>query len=286
LRAAEVRSGRAACERWLARHPGVIAIDLDRRAGMGAMLINALRVHGHAARHGLEPIVISRHPLYSDRGEDVLGRWFERPPIDPSVPVLRGFARDYFLWYVCLEEMDLAEAEALYAAWFRPGAELAETVAGLAEQGSFDLSVHFRGTDKALESGLVRPEAMFEPLDGEMAARGGAARLFVASDEAGFAERLARRYPAAECRSYNLGEVPAGVARHFSALPPGARAKEALVNMLALGKAPLCLRTASFLSAMTRVASPGLRTVTVNPDAGDGFPEGQILAEERAPRLD
>ena len=105
----------------------------------------------------------------------------------------------------------------------------------------------------------------------------------MASVEPGFVAQLARRYPKADILTYDLGEVPSGIARHISSLPPGDKAREALVNILLLGRAPLCVRTSSAFSAIARIAAPQMRTITVNVGGRSrAFPEAQVLAEEAA----
>ena len=59
------------------------------------------------------------------------------------------------------QAITLQEAEAQFSAYFRPGPELERATAAAAGTRTFDLSVHFRGTDKVAESGIVSPAQMF-----------------------------------------------------------------------------------------------------------------------------
>jgi len=77
---------------------------------------------------------------------------------------------------------------------------------------------------------------------------------------------------------------PPGTPRHFSALSPADKALEALVNIHALARAPVCIRTSSYLSAISALVAPAMRTVTVNRTIGRAapFPEAELLACEQA----
>ena len=266
----------------MAAHPDVLAVDIDRPMGMGALLMQALIMHYHAESLALTPAIISSSRLFAANGEtDFLARWFERPA--PVTPLLRGAARDHLFWHVIADEPDLAHGSDLLARYFRPKPALLEPVeTALDGRSGFDLSVHFRGTDKVSESGEVGHATMFAVLDAELERRGGVADVFLATDEPAFALALRHRWPRVAITMFERGSVPEGQARHFSRLDPHDKALEALGNMWLLSKAPLCIRTSSFLSGMARVISPALVTCTVNRASGFDrrFPERHILAEE------
>ena len=276
--------GADAYRRVMAARPGVLPVDIDRPMGMGALLMQALIMHHHAERHGLTAQIVSSSRLYAAPGEDdFLARWFERPPA--YAPFLAGAARDNLFWHVIDSEPDLAAGSALLARHFRPTRALLDPVeAALAGRSAFDLSVHFRGTDKVSESGEVHHDALFAALDPELERRGGVADLFLATDEPAFAKALSRRWPRVAVTMFERGAVPPGQARHFSALAPHDKALEALGNIWLLARAPLCIRTSSFLSGMARLVNPALVTRTVNraPGFDARFPERGILAEEAA----
>jgi hypothetical protein len=106
--------------------------------------------------------------------------------------------------------------------------------------------------------------------------------VFLATDDAGFARTIRQRWPRIVFTSYDLGEVAEGKARHFSDLGVDDKAKEALVNMFLLARAPVCVRTMSYMSSFVRLINPDIRTVTVNKRIGADtpFPERQILELE------
>lgn len=274
--------GARAYRKVMDAHPAVLAVDIERPMGMGALLMQALIMHHHAERHLLTPAIVSSSRLFAAPAEaDFLARWFERPAL--VAPLLNGAARDHLFWHVIDDAPDLAGAADLLARHFRPTAALLDPVAtALAGRTAFDLTVHFRGTDKISESGEVGQPMMFAVLDAELERRGGVADLFLATDEPGFATALRRRWRKVEITMFERGSVPEGQARHFSRLDPHDKALEALGNIWLLGKAPLCIRTSSFLSGMAKVVAPPLVTRTINraPGFDRRFPERDILAEE------
>jgi len=107
--------------------------------------------------------------------------------------------------------------------------------------------------------------------------------VFLATDDATFAAALRAAMPGLDYTSYDLGEVESGLARHFSNLSPTDKALEALVNIFLIARAPVCVRTSSYMSAVSALANPGMRTVTINQTIGQSppFPEHEVLERER-----
>jgi hypothetical protein len=56
------------------------------------------------------------------------------------------------------------------------------------------------------------------------------------------------------------------------------KAIEALVNIVAIGRSPVCIRTSSHLSAWSKILNPGMQTFTLNRphDWMPQFPEAEI----------
>lgn len=271
---------------WLARRRGGDTIGLDLRApmGMGALIAHAILYHAHFEREGTALRVRSGNPLYSQGGEDVLAAFFEREPWPADLRPLSPAAEAFVLAFVRLHHLPLAEARRIMARHFRPNARLREAIAGAAgEDARFDLSIHFRATDKYLESGRVTHQRMFAALDPHLDGRA-RPHVFLATDEPAFAAAARARYPQARWSTFTLGEVEDGTPRHFSSLSPEAKATEALVNIHLLARAPLCVRTSSYLSAISALVNPQLRTVTISRTLAkrSPFPEHEILQAEQA----
>lgn len=276
--------GRAGAVPYALERRGAAApvIDLTAPIGMGALICHALLFHAWFEATGQAGAVRATSPLYSQGAEDVFARFFERESSANS-PALSRWATEYLIARRRPGRLALTEAQRLFAAHFRPGPALAQALAAATDCPRFDLSIHFRGTDKFLESGRVAYAPMFAAIRTELAGRT-TARAFLATDDAAFAAALRAEFPGLDCTSYDLGEVTPGVPRHYSDLSPTDKAREALVNVFLLARAPVCLRTSSYLSAVSALANPGLRTVTINQTLGAAqpFPEGELLDRERA----
>jgi hypothetical protein len=255
-----------------------LLIDIQTRMGMGAILSLALRLHNWAALQRADLAVTSTSPLYSD-GDDMLSRYFERPAAVSRRP-MSHLAREWIFRNEAPQHFALGEASDLFVRLFTPNTRLLALLDTAADGTSaFDLSIHFRATDKYLETGLVDHESILATAGPYLAQ---ASRVFLATDDAGFALTIRQRWPGIRFVSYDLGEVEAGKARHFSGLSAQDKASEALVNMFLLARAPVCVRTMSYLSSFARIINPDLQTITVNRriDAMTPFPERQILELE------
>lgn len=284
VRALAAATGAPAYWRSRRAHPGMLAVDVDGRRGMGAVIANVLLLHALAEDEGLAPAIVSTNPLYTRRGAgDFLREYFERPAAPGGVPPVRGNATSWVEREVAPRHIPFERAAALFARHFAPGAAVREAVAAtLGARDGFDLSVHFRGTDKVFESGRLDAPAMLEALDEAIGA--GGREVFLATDESAFEAAVRKRFPRCRFTTYNLGEVSVGVPRHFSPLDPATKALEAIGNIFLLAAAPLCLRTSSYLSAISALANPAMATRTINRtlDGSSLFPEREVIAREEA----
>lgn len=262
-----------------ARDSRRIAIDITSPIGFGAVISHALLLHAFAESAGLTCHVRATSPLYSERGEDILARYFERAPWPRDLAPLRASAREFLIQCIRPAHIPLAEAQRLFFRHFRPSAELRDTIdAAASDVQRFDLAVHFRGTDKFLESGSVDRSAIMALIAAELAGIA-APHIFLATDDTVFATAVRAAFPAARFSSYDLGQVGPGVPRHFSDLAPSDKALEALVNIFLISRAPVCIRTSSYLSSISALANPRQRTVTINRTINKHtpFPEREIL---------
>lgn len=64
-----------------------------------------------------------------------------------------------------------------------------------------------------------------------------AANVFLATDDPAFSAALKEEMPQLSLTSYDRGQTPTGVARHFSDLAPDDKALEALVNIFLIARA-------------------------------------------------
>lgn len=268
------------------RSPGTLSVAINGRRGLGATISEALLFHGMAERDGLCPHIISANPLYAaSPTQDVLARYFQREPSrDHGVPI-RGNA---YLWAarkVAPAHLPLADAQALFARHFKPAPIIREAIDSVKDgRDAFDLSVHVRGTDKVLESGRIDINSVFAAVDAQAAISSTPLDVFLATDDAAFEAAFRKRYPAFRITTYNLEVLAPGVPRHFSTMKAEAKALEAVVNIFLIALAPVCIRTSSYLSAISKISNPALRTHTVNTTLGGSalFPEREVLAAEHA----
>jgi hypothetical protein len=253
------------------------AIDLSIKCGMGALICHALRLHDWLEANRVQANVCCRSPLYSS-GEDAWAEFFVKPADQPGAVQIGEFTAERLVRIAAPRHLSLARAETLMARYFQPRPALEDAVDRACDgDRAFDLSVHFRGTDKHLVSGRIEHERMIEAMRPHIGRR-----VFLATDEPGFARLARETWPGVEFVSYDLGQVPEGRPRHFAALEPRDKALEALVNIYLLAAAPVCVRTSSYLSAVSKVANPRLRTVTINRTRSlvAMFPEDEIWRNE------
>lgn len=271
------------------RNAPVFAVDIEGVMGMGAVLSHGLRLCRYAESHGLVPRITSTNPLYSaGPGQDCLGPYLGSAE-QAAVQVLPlRYRHSESLFHLRIpRRLRLDHANRLLAAWFRPREAITAAVDSvLAEAGrsSFDLTIHVRGTDKILEAEAVSFTTVEAAVARHVSAGGALDHVFLATDDAAFEAFARARWPGTAFTTYNLGgpPSPSGWPRHFSGMPPEQKALEALVNMVLLSKAPRCIRTSSYMSAISKILNPVLITETLNRmRAGSRlFPEHEIHAEE------
>jgi hypothetical protein len=267
------------------------AVDIGSSKGMGAVLSEALLMCHYAKQNGLIPRIISTNSLYAPRsGKDFISLYLGLADQD-NVPDLRPM-RYRTLWSFYhlkfAQHLSLSEANQLFWTYFPPKAIITDKVdAVLANvpNRKFDLSIHYRGTDKALEAPLVRFEVYEKAILDYQAGSGNIKAIFLATDDSDFEAFVKQRFPETSFTTYNLGSsINTLRGRHFSDMSPGDKAIESLVNMFLLAAAPTCIRGVSYMSAISKILNPTLQTVTLNRThwGSSGFPEQEILNAENA----
>lgn len=279
------------CLRARSSYP-CFAVDIEGTMGMGAVISHALRLCRYAEIKGLAPVITSSNPLYSaGPGEDCLAPYLGADHRrQPKGRPLR-FRHTYSLLHLRVpRHMPLPVASRLLSTHFQVRGTLETRIDGvLADIPSavFDLSLHYRGTDKVLEADEVSFHRFEEEVRRHVRLGGGLKNVFLATDNPDFERFVRTRWPETTFTTFNLGAASEGATpRHFSKRPPEEKAVEALVNVVLLGKAPRCIRTSSYLSAVSKILNPALVTVTLNRTfhASPLFPEREILAEEQLKR--
>lgn len=272
------------------RNRPFFAVDFSSSQGLGATIAEGLLICQYAESRGLVPRVMSTNRLYAHReGEDYLQHYLgpDAPlPDRPLVPMRPGY---WSLHHLGIDQrLSIDAASRLFWRHFAPRDVVSRKVDAVLAQvpgRRFDLAVHYRGTDKAFEA----PRLAFDAYDTAMVdhaeAGGSLQRVFLATDEPGFEAFIRSSFPETTFTTYNLA-APADSSRgrHFSDMSAEAKATEALVNMFLLAAAPLCIRGASYLSAISKIIDPSLRTRTLNLThyGSPGFPEREIIEAEAA----
>ena len=265
------------------------AVDIVSKKGMGAVLVESLLMCNYAEINALIPKISSSNSLYaSEKGKDFINRYLG-PETEGVANGLRPM-RFHTLWnfyHLTFEQhLTLEVASRLFWKYFSPKPVIRDKVeAILAKQlgGKFDLSVHYRGTDKVLEAPLVAFSIFEKAIRAHEAAGGSIRSLFLATDDVDFEHFVRQQFPETSFTTFNLGSPgDATHGRHFSDISPDDKATESLVNIFLLAAAPVCIRVASYMSAMSKIVNPDLVTVSLNRThwGSTGFPEFQIVAEE------
>lgn len=274
-------------------NPRSFAVDIEGVMGMGAVLAFALRLYHHAELRGLEPHIVSTNPLYSSGpGIDCLAPYLgaEGRPSALRRPLrFRNSESLFHLHIPC--HLPLSTASRLFWTHLTPKDAVrrrVDAVLAAVPDRRFDLSLHYRGTDKFLEAERTG-FGTFEAAIGRHQAGGGLLRhVFLATDDPAFEELARERWPATVFSTFNLGAPKdVGTPRHFSEMRPEDKALEAIVNMFLLAEAPRCVRTSSYMSALSKIVNPTLRTVTLNRtfNRALAFPEHEIVAGEAGPTV-
>lgn len=280
------------------RNRPYFAVDISSTKGMGAVISEAVLMCHYAHVNGLVPRIISTNPLYATRpGRDFLGDYLGPEDVDggPGLRPMRYRTLFSFMHLDFTQHVPLAEASRLFWTYFPPKRTIRDRVDAVLDRvpgRRFDLSIHYRGTDKALEAKLVAFDVYERAVLEHLAAGGCLQTVFLATDDGKFESFIRRRFPDTTFETFNLGSaVDASRGRHFSDLSPSDKATESLVNMFLLAAAPKCIRGASYMSGVSKIINPELATVTLTRThwGSSEFPEHEILAAENLacpPRAD
>jgi hypothetical protein len=260
-----------------------LCVDVYPRMGMGALLAKSILFHEMAEQSGLKAEIISTNSLYLPAGStDVLSEYFRGRSARTSATPLSGPSYIWALRRVAPQKLSLERASEIFAREFKPADAVSEVInTVLAGRQNFDLSIHFRGTDKALESGTPDIALALEHIAPFLEGSSGK-DVFLATDDANFKNIIHTRYPHHNFTSFDMCEVPDGVPRHFSSMTPKEKAIESLVNIFLLSMSPMIVRSSSYMSAISAIANPSMKTITINKTLGERkiFPEHELIQSE------
>ena len=242
-------------DRALRRHDR-LAFDIGGKIGLGAILSHAAFALRTGQRRGVDVALRFTSPIYrpDDGPDDWLECYFLRLGSKPNkIPIAdsSGLRFDY----------NTGRDHALLWSYLQIRPELVNAAIELTDDAPF-VAIHYRGSDKFMESKRVTEEVVLRRADAEMR-RHAIDRIFVASDEAAFIERAKDRFGSAAfwlpCKAMAAGSSPA----HFSGSSGDTKAREALVTMVVLSRADVCIRTPSFLSEWASTLAPAQESILV-----------------------
>ena len=264
-------------------------VDIKGRKGMGAMLRDAIQVCNYAEQYKLIPRISSTNPLYTSNPRfDIIQTYFgpENPDHPPGLRPLKYLDKWSFFHLKLPKHLSISEANRIFRVYLWPKLLISDQVNAVLDSlpnGQFDLSVHYRGTDKVREAPMVSFSVFKDEIVRYQNNYGPLNHVFLATDEPAFERYLRREFPGILFETYNLG-VPGDsrFGRHFSNMNEEDKATEAIVNMFLLARAPCLIRSSSHLSAMSKIINPAIRTITLNRThwGSKNFPEKEILDEE------
>lgn len=223
-----------------------LAFDIGGAIGLGAILSHAAFALRTGAERNVDIALRFTAPIYrpSSGPEDWLESYFVRLGSKPdAMPIAdsSGLRFDY----------NTGRDHALLWSYLQIRPEFVEAAVELTGDSPF-AAIHYRGSDKFMETRRIREDHVLRLAEEAMASRT-LNRLFVASDEVAFIDKARDRFGNAvfwlPCEAMAAGSRAA----HFSEVNGETKAREALITMVALSRSELCIRTPSFLSewAMT-----------------------------------
>ncbi|MGZ4000076.1 MAG: hypothetical protein ACXVIY_05585, partial [Mucilaginibacter sp.] len=244
-------------------------VDIKGRKGMGALLRDAIQICNYAEQNKLVPRISSTNPLYSSN-QDVIQTYFGPESMDhtPGLRPLKYLNKWSFFHLKFAKHISIREASRIFWVYLSPKLLISDKVNAVLDgvpNGEFDLSVHYRGTDKVREAPMVSFSVFKDEIVRYQNDHGALHRVFLATDEPVFERYIRDEFPGVVFQTYNLG-TPGNTAtgRHFSSIKEEDKATEAIVNMFLLARAPCLIRSSSHMSAMSKIINPGIRTITLN----------------------
>jgi hypothetical protein len=266
---------------------GVLGVEIRSTVGLGARLEWCLEIMAHCDEKGIEPRFRFSYPdarpakdhfgsLFRIRGaqerrarfvrissivELDLGRDYDRVlTIDRAGGLIRK--------YLEVKEDVVAEVDGFRGQHFGAGPVL---------------GVHYRGTDKVVESPPVPYDRVKRNIEHYLERYPETSAVFVATDDARFLEYV-RAAPVGRRIMYRDDSFRSsdGSSIHESATTDKDRInRDAIVNCLILSRCAALLKTASILSGWSKLFNPALPVVMLNrpPEENLWFPERVLIGE-------
>jgi hypothetical protein len=284
------------------RNKPIFSVEIRGTFGFFAILQVVLFILTYCKERNLVPNISARGGLYGDPAGrvDWFAHCFERiksygPEIEERIRRKRhistakvfnvrqlGFRRRYE------DKMDLTEASQLFRDYYRPSFDILRVVdsaAGKLSISPFTLGVHYRGTDKVLEAGRVSWEIVADAIKRTLTSEPRIANILVSSDELQFLDYIRQQgFPCPiHCVPSSHLSVN-GKPVHFSGHDGLQIGREALVASLLLSRCGFLIKTASYLSAWSKIFNPELKVLLISPPGirPIWFPDAALWDSQRS----
>jgi hypothetical protein len=277
------------------RNGRYFAFDVCGACGMGAVLTHTVLLLKYAEQAGQVPVIAFTNPLYgSVPGADWFPNYFAMTPeyaIGESTRGCLNYLKVHHEFsaagFGVPERISLVEANRVFSRYIsvkREVWDVADSIAASLPNPRYDLSIHYRGTDKWLEATAASFDDVAAKIEALMQNGLKVQKVFLATDAIDFDRYIRNRFPSVQFFDFNVMPLEDGsTPRHFSTISGGDKAIEALVNILALSRSAVCIRTCSYLSAWSKILNPSMRTYTLNRlHKPQLFPEAGIAEAETA----
>lgn len=283
---------------------GIFSVEIQANAGFFAIMQMILFILMHCREHGLYPDISAKGGIYGEETGTVdwFSALFESIQIPSPAIAARlverknirtsrvrdegelGFRSRYDL------RLSLADASKLFNGHYRPATAVLAEVESIGRRigiSESTLAVHYRGTDKVHEAGLVPWERVCQRVAAIAGNNPQLTEIFLATDEVEFAAYFGKwpfKLPVigAPAEYLPVGSRPV----HFSGHPGLAIGREALVTCLLLARCGFLLKTASYLSAWAKIFNPELPVCLIAPSLGSGFfPDRALWHDQQSGRI-
>ena len=274
---------------------GVFAIEIQANSGFFSVMQMVLFILTYCEEKRLTPRISARGGIYGDPEGNIdwFSTFFETVRTSSGATSKRkwktsrvrdlaqlGFRQRYET------QLQLKSASELFLSHYRPAPHIVDEVSSICktlEVGKSTLGVHFRGTDKKLESVTVPWKNFCQLVESTLAENPHLTSILVSSDEQAFIDFFVAwpfRKPikVAPAKLLANGSMPI----HFSGYPGLEIGREALVSSLLLSNCGFLVKTPSYLSAWSKIFNPSLSVRLAAPPRPDAFwfPDSRLWVEE------
>jgi len=280
----------------------IFSVEICANTGFFAILQLVLFILVYCKEKNWFPDISARGGLYGDPAGriDWFARCFDRiksysPEIEERIRqkeristakvfnmLQLGFRRRYE------DTLELTEASRLFLEYYRPNADISSEVDTTVREmsiGSYTLGVHFRGTDKVHETGRVSWETLVDTVRKTLVSEPRITNILVSSDEPQFLDYIRQQEFARPVNFIPSSHLSVkGKPVHFSHLDGLQIGREALIASLLLSRCGFLIKTASYLSAWSKIFNPTLKVLLISHSKVGQiwFPDSALWASQHS----